>query len=110
MVFLAQPNLPDQVSSSYLESVANHAALVLVDQRSAVRGGVSGLGEEHALVTLRLFLLADAAWLKRVCVSFEDRIYQVIGTGCARCSASASSRVYGLAVGGPMGQLGRKDV
>lgn len=110
MTFLGRPNLSDQVSSSYLESVANHAALVLVDQGSAVRGGVSGLGEEHALVPLRLFLLADAAWLERVCVSFEDQIYQVIGTGCARCSASASSRVYGLAAAGLIGQLGRYNV
>lgn len=40
-----------------------HAALVLIDEGPAVGGGILGRGEEHALVTPRLFLFAYAARL-----------------------------------------------
>ena len=46
-----------------LEAEASHAALVLVDGGLAVGGRVGGLGEQHALVALRLFVLAHAAGL-----------------------------------------------
>jgi hypothetical protein len=41
----------------------SHAALVLFNQGLAVGGWVVGLGEEHALVALRLFFLAHTARL-----------------------------------------------
>lgn len=46
-----------------LVSKAEHAALVLVDEGHAVLRRVLGVGEEHALVALGLFFLADAAGL-----------------------------------------------
>jgi hypothetical protein len=49
--------------ASDLEAKPKHAALVLVYRRKAVLLGVGGLGEEHALVTLRLLFLAYAAGL-----------------------------------------------
>lgn len=50
-------------AQSYFEPEALHAALVLVDGRLAVLGRVGGVGEEHALVALRLLVLADTAGL-----------------------------------------------
>jgi hypothetical protein len=47
----------------HLESKSSHAALVLVYQGLAVGGGVLGRREQHALVALRLLLLAHAAGL-----------------------------------------------
>jgi len=46
-----------------LETETSHAALVKVYCGKAVLLGVSGVGEEHALVTLGFFFLADAAGL-----------------------------------------------
>lgn len=48
---------------SYLEPVSLHAGPVCQYRRLAVLGRVRRLGEEHALVASRLFVLAYAAWL-----------------------------------------------
>lgn len=47
----------------YLETISGHAASVLIDEGAAVSLGIGRLGEEHALVALGLFLLANAARL-----------------------------------------------
>ena len=52
-----------------LVSEAEHAGLVLRDKRLAVGLGVLGVGEEHALVALGLFVLANAAGLSQWSVS-----------------------------------------
>lgn len=49
----------------YFISKANHAALVLLDKRHTVGLGVFRGRKQHALVTLGLFLLANAAGLHR---------------------------------------------
>lgn len=52
----------------YFVPETGHAALVLVDEGNAVGGRVGSLREEHALVALRLLVLADAAglWEKKM--------------------------------------------
>jgi hypothetical protein len=63
----------------YFVSETGHAALVLVDEGNAVGGRIGSLGEEHALVALRLFVLADAAGLgRRTC----QRVKSVEGKRC----------------------------
>ncbi len=69
--FLCRCLIPSSSSCSnarplYLEAKAGHACPVLVDCRLAVGGRVGRLGEEHALVALRLFLCANAAGLAEV--------------------------------------------
>jgi hypothetical protein len=54
---------PLPVFSLDLVAESSHAALVLIDEEDAVLGGILRVGEEHALVALALFLLADAAGL-----------------------------------------------
>lgn len=49
----------------YVETKSSHAGLVLGDQVLALLLRVVALGEEHALVTRGLFVLANAAWLYR---------------------------------------------
>ena len=51
------------VFPSNLEPKARHTRTVLVDHRLAVGGGVLCVGEEHALITLGLFVLAHATGL-----------------------------------------------
>lgn len=51
------------IAPSYLEPVSCHTRLVCLYRRLAVFGRIRRLGEEHALVALRLFVLADTAWL-----------------------------------------------
>ena len=63
----------------YLEAKSRHATPVLLNGRPAVLLGVLGCGEEHALVALRLLILAHAAWLSaaaaaaRVSAAFHSR-------------------------------------
>lgn len=59
------------------ESEALHAALVLVNKRSAVGSGILGRREEHALIAFRLFLFAYAARL------FHDQQNQKVS--CMLC-------------------------
>ena len=54
---------PDTPPYLDLEPEPGHAAAVQVDGRLAVLLGVGGVGEEHALVALGLFVLAHAARL-----------------------------------------------
>jgi hypothetical protein len=49
--------------SSYLESIASHAGLVFRYKVGAFFLGVVRIGEQHALVTLRFLVKADAAGL-----------------------------------------------
>ena len=60
---------------SHLEAKARHAGPVALNGGFAVGDGIGGLGEEHALVAGRLFVLAHAAGLfwageRHLCVSF----------------------------------------
>lgn len=48
-----------------LEAEASHTATVLLDGGLAVSLGICRLGEEHALVALRLLVLADTAGLEQ---------------------------------------------
>ena len=57
------PTPPYTPSYLDLEPEPGHAAAVQVDGRLAVLLGVGGVGEEHALVALGLFVLAHAAGL-----------------------------------------------
>lgn len=71
-----------------LVSEVSHAGLVLVDKGHAVGSRVFGVGEEHALVALRLFFLADTAGLDNtvniICISYhEDRVCEP--WGARRC-------------------------
>ena len=50
---------------SHLEAKARHAGPVALNGGFAVGDGIGGLGEEHALVAGRLFVLAHAAGLLR---------------------------------------------
>jgi hypothetical protein len=50
-------------TSSYLEPIASHAGLVFRYEVGAFFLGVVRIGEQHALVTLRFLVKADAAGL-----------------------------------------------
>ena len=54
---------PQPAVSRDVETIAFHATPVLPDKILAILLRVRGVGEEHALVTGRLLIFADAAWL-----------------------------------------------
>lgn len=58
---------PNRVGLSHglnLETITEHAALILVDQGLTLLGGIVGFGEEHAVVASGFLIFADAARLK----------------------------------------------
>lgn len=57
----------------HFESESLHTASVLVYGGLAVFRGVCGIGEEHAFVSLGLFILADATWLEKGTLSAQER-------------------------------------
>ena len=76
-------------TSLNLEPVSSHAGLVLLDQGLALLSRVIGFREQHAVIPVGLFGLADAAGLEMV---WSDRLFR----GPAQC---AQQHTLGFSVG-----------
>lgn len=94
LVFSSLPRL-------HLEAEAGHAGAVLVDGGFAVGGRVGGVGEEHALVALGLFLCANAAGLE--CVSSVWILDRQADSKTGNCSRE---RTLGLEAASLVAMLG----
>jgi hypothetical protein len=57
---------------SDLETKSSHATLVLVDYWLAIGGGISCLGEQHALVPFRLLVFAHTAGLSKMSIGYLE--------------------------------------
>lgn len=108
------------------ESEALHAALVLVNKRSAVGSGILGRREEHALIALRLFLFAYAARLfhgqhkdkdkHRVSCMFCDKLtlgLEALAEAAGEATGAAAKAIYirkTISCCNPAGRLGAIDI
>lgn len=62
--YLSPPTSSIRLAPSNLKPIPSHTSLIPLNQRHAVLRRVLGFGEKHAVISGRLFGLADAARLK----------------------------------------------